>query len=203
MPVKINATGGGSVTVAAASTASDFTLTLPAVTDTVVGLAATQTLTNKTLTTPVIATINGGTSSSITLQSNGTNGLIVDTSQNLQFNSGYGSVATAYGCRAWVNFNGTTNVGGFCTIRASGGVSSIADNGAGDYTVNFTTAMPDANYAVVGMASAGADGALDTLRGISLWGPTSITTTTARIRTMNGINTAAYDAASAMISVFR
>ena len=57
MPVKINATGGGSVTVAAASTASDFTLTLPAVTDTVVGLAATQTLTNKTLTSPTI----GGT----------------------------------------------------------------------------------------------------------------------------------------------
>jgi hypothetical protein len=33
------------------------------------------------------------------------------------------------------------------TIRASGNVSSIADNGTGDYTVNFTTAMPDANYA--------------------------------------------------------
>jgi hypothetical protein len=64
----------------------------------------------------------------------------------LQFNSGYGSVATAYGCRAWVNFNGTTNVGGNCTIRASGNVSSVADNGTGDYTVNFTTAMPDANY---------------------------------------------------------
>lgn len=62
----------------------------------------------------------------------------------LQFNSGYGSVATAYGCRAWVNFNGT----GVVAIRASGNVSSITDNGTGDYTVNFTTAMPDANYAV-------------------------------------------------------
>jgi hypothetical protein len=61
-----------------------------------------------------------------------------------QFNSGYGSVATAYGCRAWVNFNGTGTV----AIRASGNVSSITDNGTGDYTVNFTTAMPDANYAV-------------------------------------------------------
>ena len=50
-------------------------------------------------------------------------------------------------CRAWVNFNGTTNTGGFCTIRASFNVTSVADNGAGDYTVNFTTAMPDANYA--------------------------------------------------------
>lgn len=60
----------------------------------------------------------------------------------LQFNSGYGSVATAYGCRAWVNFNGT----GVVAIRASGNVSSITDNGTGDYTVNFTTVMPDANY---------------------------------------------------------
>ena len=63
----------------------------------------------------------------------------------LQFNSGYGSVATAYGCRAWVNFNGTGTV----AIRASGNVSSISDNGTGQYTVNFTTAMPDANYAAV------------------------------------------------------
>lgn len=52
-------------------------------------------------------------------------------------------------CRAWVNFNGTTNTGGFCTIRASFNVTSVADNGAGDYTVNFTNALPDANYATV------------------------------------------------------
>jgi len=63
----------------------------------------------------------------------------------LKFNSGYGSVATVYGCRAWVNFNGTGTV----AIRGSGNVSSITDNGTGDYTVNFTTAMPDANYSPV------------------------------------------------------
>ena len=62
---------------------------------------------------------------------------------NLSFNSGYGSSAVAYGCRAWVNFNGSGTV----AIRGSGNVSSITDNGTGDYTVNFTTAMPDANYA--------------------------------------------------------
>jgi hypothetical protein len=67
-----------------------------------------------------------------------------DTSGNFLFNSGYGSVATAYGCRAWVNFNGTGTV----SIRASGNVSSITDNGTGDYTVNFSNAMPDANYTV-------------------------------------------------------
>ena len=48
-----------------------------------------------------------------------------------------------YSCRAWVNFNGTGTV----AIRASGNVSSITDNGTGDYTVNLTTAMPDINYA--------------------------------------------------------
>lgn len=45
-----------------------------------------------------------------------------------------------------MNFDGTTNTGGFCTIRASFNVTSVADNGTGDYTVNFTNAMPDANY---------------------------------------------------------
>jgi hypothetical protein len=52
--------------------------------------------------------------------------------------------APIYGARAWVNFNGTGTV----AIRASGNVSSITDNGTGQYTVNFTTAMSDANYAV-------------------------------------------------------
>jgi len=70
-------------------------------------------------------------------------------SGNLQFNSGFGSAAVAYGCRAWVNFDGTTNTGGNCDIRDSGNVSSVADNSTGDYTVNLSTAMPDTNYAVV------------------------------------------------------
>jgi hypothetical protein len=70
----------------------------------------------------------------------------------LKFNSGYGSAATAYGCRAWVNFNGTGTV----AIRASGNVSSITDNGVGNYTVNFTTAMPDANYSTVAASATGA-----------------------------------------------
>jgi hypothetical protein len=60
-----------------------------------------------------------------------------------QFNAS-GS-APVYACRAWVNFNGTGTV----AIRASGNVSSITDNGTGDYTLNFTNAMPDANYTPV------------------------------------------------------
>ena len=53
-----------------------------------------------------------------------------------------------YTAKAWVNFNGTGTV----AIRASGNVSSITDNGTGNYTVNFTTAFADANYAVSGSA---------------------------------------------------
>ena len=50
--------------------------------------------------------------------------------------------APIYACRAWVNFNGTGTV----AIRGSGNVSSITDNGVGDYTINFTTALQDINY---------------------------------------------------------
>ena len=53
--------------------------------------------------------------------------------------------APIYACRAWVNFDGTGTV----AIRGSGNVSSITDNGTGNYTVNFATAMPDANYSAV------------------------------------------------------
>lgn len=56
--------------------------------------------------------------------------------------------APIYACRAWVNFNGTGTV----AIRASGNVSSITDNGTGNYTINFTTAMPDTYYVVTGFS---------------------------------------------------
>jgi hypothetical protein len=69
----------------------------------------------------------------------------LDVNNDLRFNSGYGSAALAYGCRAWVNFNGTGTV----AIRGSGGLTSITDNGTGDYTANFNFTLPDTNYAVV------------------------------------------------------
>ena len=106
-----------------------------------------STIINATTTNGVV--IQPDNSGSLALQTNnGTAALTIDTSQNLQFNSGYGSVATAYGCRAWVNFNGTGTV----AINASGNVTSITDNGTGDYTVNFTNAMPNANYAITAIA---------------------------------------------------
>jgi hypothetical protein len=81
----------------------------------------------------------------VAIATGGTEQARITSAGLLQFNSGYGSVATAYGCRAWVNFNGTGTV----AIRASGNVTSITDNGTGDYTVNFTNAMPDVNYCTV------------------------------------------------------
>lgn len=90
-----------------------------------------------------------------------------------------GNVGTApvYAARAWVNFNGTGTV----AIRGSGNVSSITDGGAGIYTVNFTTAMSDANYsavAVSGYVSAGDSGHVSpTLR--------SLTTTSFQIYNYN------------------
>jgi hypothetical protein len=102
-----------------------------------------------------IGTQNTSQSSNTAIMAFGTNGgsgaterMRIDSSGNLQFNSGYGSVATAYACRAWVNFNGTGTV----AIRGSGNVSSITDAGVGLYDVNFTTAMPDANYAIAATA---------------------------------------------------
>jgi hypothetical protein len=92
-----------------------------------------------------------------------------DSSGNFQMNSGYGSAAVAYGCRAWVNFNGTGTV----AIRGSGNVSSITDNGQGDYTVNFTTAMPDVNYSLVAASSNGGQGTNDEYSGISMFGTNS------------------------------
>jgi hypothetical protein len=73
----------------------------------------------------------------------GTSTLVTNATLPTQLNAS-GS-APIYACRAWVNFNGTGTV----AIRASGNVSSITDNGTGDYTVNFTTAMQDADYAPV------------------------------------------------------
>jgi hypothetical protein len=61
-------------------------------------------------------------------------------------------------CRAWVNFNGTGTV----AIRASFNVSSITDNGTGSYTVNFTNAMPDANYAAEITTGTNSSGGINT-----------------------------------------
>jgi hypothetical protein len=184
-----------------------------------------------------------------------------DGSGNLSFNSGYGSTAVAYGCRAWVNFNGTanTNLSGTYsqsgttvtvtatahgliagnviyadittgtgvdgtytvatvtdantftytagtslttsgnitlvrnTIRASGNVSSIADNSTGNYHINFTTAMPDTNYAIIGMND------INTATGIK---PLTYSTGSCRIETAL-YNSTPYDTTFNNVAIFR
>jgi hypothetical protein len=127
---------------------------------------------------------------------NGAERMRLDTSGNLQFNSGYGSVATAYGCRAWVNFNGTGTV----AIRASGNVTSITDNGTGDYTVNFTTAMPDANYSVNAIGYA--DNVSYNLN-MYLTEATAPTTSLFRVVSRQTNTTASFDSARVYLAVFR
>ena len=62
-------------------------------------------------------------------------------------------------CAAFVNFNGTSTV----AIRASYNVSSITDNGTGNYTVNFTNAFADTNYVMAGSGGSGSSGTADTI----------------------------------------
>jgi len=106
-----------------------------------------------------------------------------------------------YFCRAWVNFNGTGTV----AIRASGNVSSITDNGTGDYTVNFTSNMPDSDYAIISNqqfdVSASASPTFVGLRA-SFGTPTLKSTSQYRIVTtnFNGTNT---DAEQISTAVFR
>jgi hypothetical protein len=119
----------------------------------------------------------------------------------MQFNSGYGSVATAYGCRAWVNFNGT----GTPAIRASGNVSSITDNAAGDFTVNFTNALVDTNYCV--NAWARGDATTNIVYGwVSSTSTGTKTTSAVRIISgmqQDGITYRSADSAEIGVSVFR
>jgi hypothetical protein len=168
MSLKLNSSGGGSVTLQEPSTASNLTVTLPTTTGTAV---------------------------------------IQNASNNLLMNSGYGSDAVAYGCRAWVNFNGAGTV----AIRASGNVSSITDNGGtGDYTINFTTAMPDANYAVTSAGS----GAFGVNANVGAWytgvrtngSSVPATKTTTAVRVYSAIvagPAAGYDATENYFCIFR
>lgn len=95
-----------------------------------------------------------------------------------------------YTAKAWVNFNGTGTV----AIRASGNVSSITDNGTGDYTLNFTNAMPDANYANLATCTQGATGYIAT-------GGTRATTTCG-VKTFGQAGSSA-DATDVHFTVFR
>jgi hypothetical protein len=101
-------------------------------------------------------------------------------------------------CRAWVNFNGTGTV----AIRASGNVSSITDNGVGDYTVNFTTAVSDANYSAnITAETSLAAGSFADLMGVVNGGRAAGSVRITCVNPTDGVGER--DVAAAMISIFR
>ena len=146
----------------------------------------------------------GNTGGGILFQTaGGTDRAFITSGGNFQFNSGYGSVATAYGCRAWVNFNGT----GTPAIRVARNVSSITDFGDMYYGINFSTAMPDANYV---WSASGSNVNNDAGTNFTGWGTTSPgnnqNTTALNIRGLNIYNGGANqtgDCALVNVAIFR
>ena len=104
-----------------------------------------------------------------------------------QFNDGNGT-QTGVLCRAWVNYKGTATRG----INASFNISSVTVNGTGDFTYNFTNAMPDANYAY----SSGS------VNGFGSMYLSSISTTSIRLVNTNTVGTSV-DGATLCMAVFR
>ena len=101
--------------------------------------------------------------------------------------------APIYGARAWVNFDGTGTIGTDQTIRGNGNVTNVYKNSTGRYTINFTTAMTDANYAVVSTSNSS-----------SGWisASSTLTTSNVEIRTYNGTGASA-DSNEVTVIVFR
>jgi hypothetical protein len=127
--------------------------------------------------------------------------LVYDNNGAIQSTSAVGDAVLypAYFCRAWVNFNGTGTV----AIRGSGNVSSITDNGTGDYTVNFTTAMPDTTYAVMTGPSIRASSDRNSMPTFYTAG-TAMTTSSFRVRNSNITEAATmHDAETFYLSVLR
>jgi hypothetical protein len=137
------------------------------------------------------------TNGNVTIGTAGTERVRVDTNGNFQFNSGYGSVAVAYGCRAWVNFDGNDT----SIIREDGNVSSVTDNGTGDYTVNFTTAMPDANYCIQSTTNSHS-GSFGVFLG-SQQNATTPSTSSVRIQNRRTDNQTLLDADAIHVAIFR
>jgi hypothetical protein len=99
-------------------------------------------------------------------------------------------------CKAWVNFNGTSTV----AIRASYNVSSITDNGTGDYTVNFTSAMADANYGLL-CTSEHDNGTANYV--CNLAGDIGPASGSARINNLNSTTAAFADSRYVYVAIFR
>tara|TARA_R110001606_G_scaffold349548_1_gene499505 strand:+ start:321 stop:707 length:387 start_codon:yes stop_codon:yes gene_type:complete len=125
--------------------------------------------------------------------------LKVSTIQDTSGNNSSTPAGIASGtAKAWVNFNGTGTV----AIRSSFNVASITDNGTGDYTVNFTTAMADTNYATVGVSSLNATGS-GSGRSANCFNPRDLATSSVRLYIVDGTNGNSTDVAVSNVAIFR
>lgn len=118
----------------------------------------------------------------------------------VELDGGQAGNAPIFAARAWVNFNGTGTV----AIRGSGNVSSITDNGVGDYTVNFITAMPNGNYTVVSTGVTNPVGGLDGRNHCVV--PVAVTdtygTSSVRLSSFNQVSGASTDPTHVHVAVF-
>ena len=176
--VQTVATLGYTQTFSGTNTFSGATLTFgnsTAASTTNVATGATLAATAKTVN---IGT-NGVSTSTTTVN---VGSAVSGATSTINLNGTVNAAGLANGVKAWVNFNGT----GTPAIRASYNVSSITDNGVGDYTVNFTAALADANYAVAGFAG---DALFSTGVQIASWGTYTQTTSAFRLKSSYGATT--------------
>ena len=177
-----NASGAGTFTLAAPNSNTNRTLTLPDEDGTVLSNAIIGTGPDQIPTNSIVP---GGYTDQDALDLFNVTGS-----------------APVFACRAWVNFDGNGP-----TIRDSGNVSSITDNGTGDYTVNFATAMSDANYAVTAICDQLRPGDTSQNRSIGVYATGSsrtqgsLTTTSVRLMAMRHGNAEDFEHVS--VSVFR
>ena len=179
----ISSSNGGSAVNFSAGTKNVF-VTYPA-SRAVFANAASDVVLISSSTTKIATGTPSSSTDLVSIASNGQQSSVVP---------GGSTLYPEYKCRAWVNFDGTGTV----AIRSSGNVTSITDNGTGDYTINFTTAMPDVNYAV--SISAGA-----VATGFGVFAVISMTTSAVRFG-QNRIDTSPTvrgDGALEFVSVFR
>jgi len=104
--------------------------------------------------------------------------------------------APIYPCRAWVNFDGISGT----TIRGSGNISSVTRSSAGRYDINFTTAMPDANYSPVAFLNGTTGTGAGSFAAVGLWGVNSLATGSVRVEYYNG---GFVDSSLVFVAVFR
>ena len=192
--------------------------TTPAASALVTGEIAINTATGAAFTKTdggTVVSLGGGITASDLGNGNTTAGnLVIDALKNANAPSATNQFATdgdlnsavasfssqVAACKAWVNFNGTGTV----AIRAAYNVTSITDNGVGDYTLNFTTAFADTNYALT-TSNSGMFGVAVGLTSGSITAnttPTTKTTTAARIVSTYYDNNR-YDIADIGVAIFR